>query len=149
MKAFIGLSKKSLSPMNGVPPEEAGKPVKTLQGYWTYHVKIEGFGFRFATLGEMEYCIRALFEKNLPTEYTFHKNSHWLSRLPGWVKTWKYRQKAVTGLAEALRQFRKHPEKMVTGDQDPTKREKERYDRKSLPSRMKSAIRKKQNPKKS
>ena len=69
------------------------------EGYPYYYVEIDGFTFRFASLAEIDHCIDILSRKLLPTTLSLREardttllNKHWLSRLPGKVKSWKYRQ---------------------------------------------------------
>ncbi|WP_221074533.1 hypothetical protein [Agarivorans aestuarii] len=86
------------------------KPVRGL-GYPCCYVEFNGFEFRFCSVAELKEAIRVLSLKNLPTTHQLSAgrikgpNSHWLSRLPASVKPWRYRQKAVKYLMEALAQF--------------------------------------------
>jgi hypothetical protein len=86
------------------------KPVPG-QGFARYHVEFDGFEFVFASLLELRTCIEVLGQRLLPTTRALSvgtgsgPNSHWLSRLPSSVKPWRYRQRAVRFLAEALDQF--------------------------------------------
>lgn len=88
------------------------KPVKGL-GYANCYVEFNGFEFRFCSIEELKEAIRVLSQKNLPTTDRLSEgrgcgpNSHWLSRLPASVKSWRYREKAVKYLEEALVQFQK------------------------------------------
>lgn len=94
------------------PPKQEPIPGK---GYPLFHVECDGFTFIFASPAEIRECIKVLNEKILPQ--TIGKpvpgsstppgwaNSHWLSRLPAKVKSWKYRQKAVVYLREAMTAF--------------------------------------------
>lgn len=80
------------------------------RGYPLFYVEVDGFEFQFSSLLEIRACIHVLSQKLLPTTLALAKgsgalNRHWLSRLPGWVKEWKYRQKAVKQLAAALPEF--------------------------------------------
>lgn len=92
------------------PPRQLPVPGK---GYPVFNVEIDGFTFVFASLAEIEDCIRILDCKLLPRTTDLSKargtpqgpNSHWLSRLPARTKSWKYREKAVTYLREALESF--------------------------------------------
>jgi hypothetical protein len=88
-----------------LPPVVPGKE------YPYYYVEVDGFVFEFASLVEMDVCIRTLGQRNLPsTEKETTKRGtgsglHWLSKLPGEVLTWRYRQKAVKYLHEARANF--------------------------------------------
>ena len=79
-------------------------PKRDAQGmYKIYKIEIDGFTFIFSSLEQLEYCIKVLSMKLLPTTIALSEkrpgsmgpNSHWLSRLPARVKPWSYRQKAV------------------------------------------------------
>jgi hypothetical protein len=96
-------------------PKELPAPGPTLRGWRRYYVTIDGFEFRFSALAELRHCADVLALKNLPPA---HPNGHWLSRLPGWTKTWRYRQKAVKGPEKALALFLKDPGCGAAG-QDP------------------------------
>lgn len=74
------------------------------EGYVHYEVTHLGFVFHFASLYELDACVQILSRKNLPPSTP---NGHWLSRLPGWVKTWRYREKAVKALSQARKEFLK------------------------------------------
>jgi hypothetical protein len=83
------------------------------RGFPVYHVELDGFVFRFASLAELDACIRTLSHKVLPTSRRLSEergtgygpNNHWLSRLPKGTKSWRYRQRAVKYLQEARAQF--------------------------------------------
>jgi hypothetical protein len=93
------------------PPRQAAYPGL---GYPVYKVECDGFVFEFASLSELCVCIETLGTKLLPRTLdlsrargtTMGPNSHWLSRLPARVKSWRYRQKAVAYLAVALKEFK-------------------------------------------
>lgn len=90
------------------------KPVPG-KGFANYFVECDGFTFQFSSLDEMNEAIEVLSKKNLPTSRQLSErrgttkgpNSHWLSRLPGSVKPWRYREKAVKVLSDAIVEFRK------------------------------------------
>lgn len=92
------------------PPRQAAVPG---QGYPVFKVECDGFIFEFSSLSEIRVCIETLAKKLLPRTIDLSRqrgtgagpNSHWLSRLPGNVKSWKYREKAVAYLREALKAF--------------------------------------------
>jgi hypothetical protein len=76
------------------------------KGYPLFHVEVDGMLFRFATLGELDACVETLGKKLLPSGdalrvSTAGPNSHWLSRLPGFVKPWSFREPAVAYLKKA------------------------------------------------
>ena len=90
------------------PPFPKGVPGR---GYPYFFVEIDGFTFEFASLAELDECIRVLSKRMLPdtTAETKRKGTgpgaHWLNKLPKQVKPWRYRVKAVVFLAKARLQF--------------------------------------------
>jgi hypothetical protein len=92
------------------PPRQAAVPG---QGYPVFMVECDGFTFEFSSLSEIRVCIEILAQKLLPRTIDLSRergarlrpNSHWLSRLPGSVKSWRYREKAVAYLRKALKEF--------------------------------------------
>ena len=92
------------------PPRQKVAPGR---GYPVFKAEIDGFTFEFASLPEIRACIDTLGEKLLPTSLKLTRkrgsargpNTHWLSRLPKDVKSWRYREKAVTYLRKALADF--------------------------------------------
>ena len=93
-----------------VPPRQLPVPGK---GYPLFKVEVDGFIFEFSSLAEMRECIKILEQKLLPRTIDLSAehgtgmgpNSHWLSRLPSNVKSWKYREGAVKYLHKALLKF--------------------------------------------
>ena len=91
------------------PPMEdvvAGK------GFVLMFVEFDGFTFQFSSLAEMRVAIDVLGRKVLPTTRRLAAdhgncgpNGLWLSRLPGHVTPWRYRERAVAYLVEALGDF--------------------------------------------
>ena len=83
------------------------------KGYPIYFVTAGRFTFQFSSLYELEQCVETLSQKVLPPTILEHNgiqyyaNSHWLSRLPGKVKSWRYRQKAIKVLMKARESFTK------------------------------------------
>lgn len=92
------------------PPKQAVAPGK---GYPVFKVELDGFIFEFSSLAEIRVCIETLGKKLLPRTIDLSRergtgagpNSHWLSRLPSFTKSWKYREKAVAYLSAALEDF--------------------------------------------
>ncbi len=90
------------------PPVPGPIPGK---GYPHYHVEVDGFTFEFASLDELDACTELLSRKHLPSTYRLTRetrsgpNSHWLSRLPGNVKSWRYREKATEYMRRARHDF--------------------------------------------
>jgi len=86
------------------------KPVAG-EGYPLFFVELDGMTFQFSSLIEIRTCIETLSKKDLPTarqlfaDEDFIYSTHWLSRLPMKVKTWRYREKAVKYLTNALAKF--------------------------------------------
>jgi hypothetical protein len=85
------------------------------EGYPAFKVEFDGFIFEFASLVEVRVCINILGQKLMPRTSDLSRkrgaghgpNSHWLSRLPGKVKAWRYRARAVVYLEKALVEFDK------------------------------------------
>ncbi len=90
------------------PPLPGPVPGK---GYPRYHVEIDGFTFTFASLHELDACAELLSRKHLPSTYRLTRDSvsgpgsHWLSKLPSNVKSWRYREKATEYMRRARRDF--------------------------------------------
>jgi len=84
------------------------------KGSPTFMVEIDGFTFRFASLDEIDICIKILGQKHLPRyrglsrvfTRTPRPNEHWLNKLPGRVMKWRYRERAVRYLQKALEDFK-------------------------------------------
>ena len=93
------------------PPKQKSVPGK---GFPVYKVACDGFTFEFSSIAEIHVCIETLSKRNLPKPIDLCRemgtrsgpNSHWLSRLPAKVKSWKYRQKAVAYLLRALKKYK-------------------------------------------
>jgi hypothetical protein len=76
------------------------------KGFARYFVEIDGFTFYFASLDELRVCIDTLSVKLLTRQTgILDAYGHWLGTLPGWTRKWKYRQRAVVYLKEALEAF--------------------------------------------
>jgi hypothetical protein len=94
-------------------PEPPLQPVVAGRGFPHFHVEYRDFVFRFASLAEVRVCIDTLGRKLLPTTLRLTQerggqvgpNSHWLSRLPSRVLSWRYREPAVVYLRKALAAF--------------------------------------------
>jgi hypothetical protein len=99
------------------PPMEPGVPGK---GFPLILVTYGDFTFVFASRAELATAIDVLGRKVLPTtlqltearydqavEGRIGPNQHWLSRLPGEVLPWRYREPAVKYLRRALVEFNK------------------------------------------
>ncbi len=92
------------------PPYPVAIPDK---GFPFYYVEVDGFVFRFASLDEMQVCIDTLGRKLLPNTKRLARdrggdpNTHWLRKMPDETKPWRYREKAVKYLTNALRSFEK------------------------------------------
>ncbi len=89
------------------------QPVVPGRGYPIFYVELDGFTFEFASLAEIRACIETFEKKVLPRTLDLSRmhgggagpNSHWLSRLPKGVKSWKYREKAVAYFQKSLDDF--------------------------------------------
>lgn len=83
------------------PPPVPGR------GYPYFLVEVDGFTFEFASLHELDACVRTLSQKMLPStdrETTARRTGpsrHWMNRMPGWTHPWRYRAKAIKVLQEA------------------------------------------------
>jgi hypothetical protein len=94
------------------PPLPAPVPGR---GFAVFHVEVDGFVSRFASIAELDVCIETLSQKALPTSLRlsaergtgYGPNNHWLSRLPKGVTAWRYRQKAIRYLLMARERFLK------------------------------------------
>jgi hypothetical protein len=81
------------------------------KGYPIYFVTVGRFTFQFSSLHELDNCVETLAQKILPPTIWEHNgreyyaNKHWLSRLPGNVKSWRYRQQAIKVLIKAKAAF--------------------------------------------
>lgn len=75
---------------------------RTLAGYPGYQIDVDGFAFQFQSISEIEYVIQAFSNKVLASGLP---NQHWISRLPGWTKEWRYRSKAIRSLRKAMNEI--------------------------------------------
>lgn len=80
------------------------------KGYPVLCVESQGFVFRFSSAAQLAECVEVLGRKPLPTSRRLSAirggghgpNSHWLSRLPGHIKSPKIRQHAVDDLRSVI-----------------------------------------------
>lgn len=79
-------------------------PIKDgVQGYRKLTIEFDGFIFEFTSEAQFEEFITVMSKKLLPTSFELANkrpgskgpNSHWLSRLPGKTKPWRYREKLI------------------------------------------------------
>ena len=83
------------------------------KGFAVLCVESQGFVFRFSSAHQLAACIDVLDRKPLPTTRrlstdrgtSLGPNSHWLSRLPGRVKSPKARQRVVRDLRSLVSQM--------------------------------------------
>lgn len=81
-----------------------------LNGYPVLCIESQGFVFRFSSAHQLGECIDILGRTPLPTSRRLSArrqgghgpNSHWLSRLPGHIKSPKARQRAVQDLRSVM-----------------------------------------------
>jgi hypothetical protein len=113
MTCWVHIPVASL-PGNSTPEIDPPLPRPIVgKGYPIYFVTAGRFTFRFSSLHELDKCVETLSQKVLPSTILEHNgiqyysNSHWLSRLPGKVKSWRYRQKAIKVLMKARESFTK------------------------------------------
>ena len=79
-------------------------------GYPVLCIESQGFVFRFSSVAQLIECMNVLGRKPLPTSRRLSAirggehgpNSHWLSRLPGHIKSPKIRQRAVRDLRSVI-----------------------------------------------
>lgn len=79
-------------------------------GYPVLCIESQGFVFRFSSAAQLAECVEILGRKPLPTSRRLSSirggghgpNSHWLSRLPGHIKSPKVRQRAVEDLRSVI-----------------------------------------------
>ncbi len=89
----------------GLPGVVPGK------GYPRFYVEFDDFVFEFASLQELDACTATLSQKHLPStdretqEKHTGPGAHWLNKLPGWTKSWRYRSRALKYLTEARESF--------------------------------------------
>ncbi len=77
---------------------------------------IDAFGteLEFASIEEVEHCRQVLSQKNMPTsrqlasqrQTSMGPNSHWLSRLPADLKSWRKREKLLPKLDAGIDAFK-------------------------------------------
>ena len=90
-------------------------PKDPLKGFPLLTVQILGFEFKFASRLELEHVIDILSKKKLPTTIElsnerstgFGPNNHWLSRLPGNLKSWAKREKITRALIRTIADIEK------------------------------------------
>jgi hypothetical protein len=81
------------------------------RGYPRYLVEVDGFTFVFASLAELDTCLEVLGQRMLPSteRETIVRHVgpgfHWLNKLPGSVKSWRYREEALKTLRQARADF--------------------------------------------
>lgn len=88
----------------------AAPVVEGRNGYPVLCVESQGFVFLFSSAAQLVHCIDVLGRKPLPTSRrlsairggTHGPNSHWLSRLPGHIRSPKVRQRAVDDLCAVV-----------------------------------------------
>lgn len=79
-------------------------------GYPVLCVESQDFVFRFSSAAQLAECVEILARKPLPTSRRLSAvragghgpNSHWISRLPGRIKSPKIRQRAVEDLRSVI-----------------------------------------------
>jgi hypothetical protein len=98
------------SPMTFWVRDRSPPVLVPVKGYPLFHVEYDGMEFQFATLGELDVCVETLGRKLLPSGEKLRldsvgPNSHWLSRLPGFVTPWSFRERAIAYLGKARAEF--------------------------------------------
>lgn len=107
-----GVNEDDISYLNCIefnPPFPKKDP---LRGFPFLLVEVSGFQFEFASSLELAHCIEVLEQKNLPTTTSlsndrgtgYGPNNHWLSRLPGKLKSWSKREKVLSALSKAKKE---------------------------------------------
>ena len=80
------------------------------KGYPVLCVESQGFVFRFSSAAQLAHCVDVLERKPLPTSRRlsairgsgYGPNTHWLSRLPGHIKSSRIRQRAVADIRSVI-----------------------------------------------
>ena len=73
-------------------------------GYPSFHVLVDGFEWRFASLREIDLVIDTLSQKHLPNVRSL---AWWANRLPEGMMSWRHRQKITRALRSARSAFEK------------------------------------------
>lgn len=81
------------------------------KGFPYFYVVFDDFTFEFASLDELDACIALFSRKNVPSTDKETQargtgpGSHWYNILPGRIKSWHWRSKAVAYLKQARAAF--------------------------------------------
>ncbi len=89
-----------------LPKQVSGK------GYAIYKIEVRGWVLEFSSKEEIEHCIDILSNRNLPTTNQLankswckgYQHKHWLTKLPGALKTVKNRMQIVKLLGKVKNQ---------------------------------------------
>lgn len=76
-------------------------PNKEVEGFPIHNFECDGFIFEFSSSAQIEHFLDVISKKVMPTSIELSKkrksslgpNRHWLSRLPGKTKSFKFRKK--------------------------------------------------------
>jgi hypothetical protein len=98
------------------PPLPKSVPGK---GYPVLKVIFQDVKLTFSSIEEVEHFVDVVGQKNMPTSQQLSAkrntksgpNSHWLSRLPGDILSWKKREKLLKIMDKAIVEYRKAFEK--------------------------------------
>ena len=93
------------------PPLPCAIPNK---GFPLLILETQGVELKFASIPEIEQFLDVISQKNMPTTnqlsiaygLTYGSNTHWLSRLPKKLKSWKKREKLILLLQKGKIEFR-------------------------------------------
>ncbi len=104
-----GINEEMVFYQNCVEFEPCFPPKDSVKGFPLLIVSVLGIELHFASMLELEHVIGILSMKHLPTTIElsnkrgtgYGPNNHWLSRLPGEVKSYTKREKIVKALIKA------------------------------------------------
>jgi hypothetical protein len=76
-------------------------------------VEALGYELKFSSIEEVEHFLEVVTQKNMPTSSKLARkrklstglNSHWLSRLPAKLKSWRNREKYIPIIRDGLKLF--------------------------------------------
>ena len=85
------------------------------KGYPVLFVDVSGVELWFSSVQEVEHFLAVISQKNLPSSRQLSQkqdqidgpNRHWLSRLPGKLKSWKKREKLIPIIEAGLQALKK------------------------------------------
>lgn len=84
-----------------------------MKGYPRLMVTVLSFKIQFASKYEVEHFLSVMKQKNLPTTMSlsnkrdrhYGPNTHWLSRFPAHLKSWKKREIIISAVSKAMQEL--------------------------------------------